>query len=164
MSEEIIAKWGNLKLTEVEQLEIKANNYNEEVVIKCGKFCLVGLLIADKVVNKEAFRTTMLDLWKLKSWVHFRVVGVNLFLFEFQNDYDLMRVQRGRPWSFDRNLLCLNSFDGFLSPKDLSFNKEVLWVQLHNLPLCGMSWGIGVQVGNKIGNVMEVDVDEDDIG
>lgn len=54
---------------EAEQLEINVDNYNEEVVMKRGKPSLVGLFIANKVVNKEAFRTTMLNIWKLKEWV-----------------------------------------------------------------------------------------------
>lgn len=58
----------------------------------------------------------------------------------------------------------MNSLDGFLSTKDLTFSRKVLLVQLHNLPLSGMTEGIGVQVDNKIGNVMALDVDEDGVG
>lgn len=87
MSEEIITKWGNLKLTEAKQYVVQVDTTNKEMVMKRGRPCLVGLIVLDKAVNKEAyFKTTMLSIWKPKGWVHFREVGTNLFLIMFQED------------------------------------------------------------------------------
>lgn len=51
MLEEIIAKWGNLKLKEAEQLKIKENNYNIDVVMKRGK--LSGWLVGNGQGSKQ---------------------------------------------------------------------------------------------------------------
>lgn len=67
----------------------------------------------------------MVKVWKLKGGVVFKEVGANMFLIEFHNDVD---PQKGRPWSFDRNLLCLNTFDSRSAPKDIVFNKKFMWI------------------------------------
>lgn len=68
-----------------------------------------------------------------------------------------------RPWSFDINLFCLNSFDGSCSPQETTFYKEPIWVQIYNMPFGDMAPGIGGQLGIVIGDEVEVDVDDDGI-
>lgn len=43
---------------------------------------------------------------------------------------------------------------------DFIFDKEYMWIQLHNIPLSGMTSGIGEKIGRMIGEVVEVDVNE----
>lgn len=45
----------------------------------------------------------------------------------------------------------------------MNFNRASLWLQLHNMPLGGMNRRVGTRVGNTIGQVEEVDVDEDGV-
>lgn len=96
---------------------------------------LIGLVVTEKNIDKEAFKTTMQNVWKPKGRIQFKEVGDNLFIIEFQHEQDNQKVKKGRPWTFDHNLLCLNNFDGFSTPKDISFSKESMWIQLHNIPL-----------------------------
>lgn len=58
---------------------------------------LLGLVVADKAVNKEAIRYTMVSLWRLKEKVDFKEVGFNLFIIEFKETIDLERIREGRP-------------------------------------------------------------------
>lgn len=87
-----------------------------------------------------------------------------MFIIEFQQQEDLQKVHKGKPWTFHCNLLCLNFFDGFSTPNDIRFNEETMWIQLHNIPFGGMTKEVGGQIGRKIGMVKEVDVDDDGIG
>lgn len=43
---------------------------------------------------------------ELQGKVNFKEVGQNLYIVEFQDTRDLQRVQDGRPWSFNRFMLC----------------------------------------------------------
>lgn len=79
-------------------------------------------------MKKDAFKTTIKTSWKLQGKENIKEVGQNLFIFEFQVTLDLVKVQNGRPWSFDRNLLCLITFDGKLAPNHIRFTKEPMWV------------------------------------
>lgn len=71
----------------------------------------------------------MQTIWKLQGNVKFRKVGTNFFIVEFQDVQDLQKVQDGRrPGTFDQNLLCLTNYDRRLSPQQIVFNKEPMWV------------------------------------
>lgn len=142
MSEEIIEKWSNLKLTESEQHEVKIDAVDDEIMFRRGKQCQIGILVSEKSINREAFKSTMQNIWKPKRGLQFREVGDNFFLIEFQK-IKISKVKKGRRWTFDHKLFYLNTFDGFSAPKDIIFNKEYMWVQLHNNLLGGMTWDFG---------------------
>lgn len=83
---------------------------------------------------------------------------------EFHDSNDLKKVQDGCPLSFNRYLFCLTSFNHNLAPQYIPFNKELFWVQLHQLPLEMMNWKYGEFMGEFVGEVEEVDVDKDGVG
>lgn len=72
---------------------------------------MLGLLVSEKLVNKEALKSTLVNLWKLQGKVIFNEVCFNLFVLEFSTRKDLLKVQEGRPWTFDRYLLCLAKYN-----------------------------------------------------
>lgn len=93
--------WENLKLTDAEKHEVQVSEVEEQALVRRGNLCLIGLAVSDKSINKEAFKSTILSLWKPKGLVQFREVGDNLFLMEFQVEQDMHKVKIDRPWSFD---------------------------------------------------------------
>lgn len=54
-------------------------------------------MVSEQMVNKEAFKSTIQTLWRLKGKVSFKEVGFNLFIIEFKENLDLIRVQAGHP-------------------------------------------------------------------
>lgn len=85
-------------------------------------------------------------------------MGEYCFILDFQRHSDKEKVLIGRPWFFYRDLLALQEFEGSTAPNAI-FLSEPFWVQLHKLPLEGMSKEIGGKTGSAIGNVFSVDVD-----
>jgi hypothetical protein len=71
--------------------------------------------------------------------VNFKDLRDNIWLFEFSDQEDKMRVLNGRPWSFDRQILVLNEFDGSTLPSQLEFNYSLFWIQVHDMPLICMN-------------------------
>jgi hypothetical protein len=71
--------------------------------------------------------------------VNFKDLRDNIWLFEFSDQEDKMRVLNGRPWSFDRQILVLNEFDGSTLPSQLEFNYSPFWIQVHDMPLICMN-------------------------
>ncbi|XP_042972943.1 uncharacterized protein LOC122304742 [Carya illinoinensis] len=55
-------------------------------------------------------------------------------------------------------------YDGMMAPKDIVFDSETMWIQLHNIPLGGMTRQTGLKIGSSMGEVVSVDVDEEGIG
>jgi hypothetical protein len=94
----------------------------------------------------------------------FKVLGENLFLLDFENDWDKARVMEGRPWAFERNLFAVEEFDGIASPNEIEFNHVAFWIRMFNLPLACMSQKVGFQIGSSVGEVAEVDTDGEGLG
>lgn len=65
---------------------------------------------------------------------------------------------------FDNHLLVLKPFDEMTQPNQLKFDHELFCVQIHNLPLAIMNCQIREFVRESIGRVVDVDVEEDDVG
>lgn len=89
---------------------------------KGAKF-LIGRLWAEKKINKEAFRTSLARLWRVVNRISFKEIQDNIWIFEFSEEEDKNRVLEGRPWSFERQILVINDFDGQIPPSQMEFTK-----------------------------------------
>jgi hypothetical protein len=126
--------------------------------------CLLGRLMSDRRIQKEAFKTLMTRLLKTVEAVAFKELHDNLWLLEFSNVDDKRRVMEGRPWLFDRSVLVLKEIDEEIPPLQMDFSKVLLWVQVHDMPLMCMNRDVGVKIGQSIGMVEEIDVTGDGVG
>ncbi|KAF5442788.1 hypothetical protein F2P56_035410 [Juglans regia] len=164
MGEDLVRKWKGFSLTEQERKEMILSHNTMDNAVKHGKFCLLAMIITNKPINKEAFKNTMTKVWRNEGWIQYSEVGTNKFLIEFNKDEDRQHVMKGRPWSFDRWLLCLQAFEGHMSINEVHFNREEFWLQVHNMPLASMTLKVGNQVGGNVGRVIKVQTDTRGIG
>jgi hypothetical protein len=68
-------------------------------------------------------------LWRKMGKVVFKEVLDNVWLFKFEDNDDKRRVLEGRrPWSFERQSLVLNEFNGSVSPLMMKFMHSPFWV------------------------------------
>lgn len=119
--------------------------------------CLVGCIGTEKKINREAFRSLMTRLWKLKGSVVFKEFEDHHWIFEFSDLHDKDKVLLGRPWLFDWHLLILHELDGPTPPTQMVFTHSPFWVQIHDLPLLCFNRGVGQKIGASLGKVLEVD-------
>jgi hypothetical protein len=163
MEEDLTKLWGNFTLTEEESVGFEAKEEVFEEAIVQGQSCIVGKLLVERVVGKESIRSTLIRWWKPKDYLSFKVMGENLFLIEFTNPCDKIRVLEGRPWIFEGNLFSVADFDGSIPANEVNFNSESFWIKMFNLPLGGMCREMGVQLGATVGEVEEVDTNENGV-
>ncbi|TXG60643.1 hypothetical protein EZV62_015216 [Acer yangbiense] len=71
------------------------------------ELCLVGKVLTNKRVNREAFIRVIGKNWKVKKGVEIELVTGNTFTFHFRDKYDLDRVMVGSPWNFDNALITM---------------------------------------------------------
>ncbi|XP_042954583.1 uncharacterized protein LOC122290994 [Carya illinoinensis] len=159
MADELSSLYEGLCLTEEEKQEISIPSKEVQVSFEKSKKCLAAHVVVEKEVNRGAFQATMIKAWKVEGQTSFKNLGSNRFLIEFQNSKDKERVMVARPWSFDRSLVCLFNCEGCLAPKDIAFNEEPFWLQLHDLHFAGMNKTMGEKLGAAAGTVLSVDVD-----
>jgi hypothetical protein len=116
------------------------------------------------MVNREAFKTVLSQLWRTTRRVLFKEVQEKLWLFEFADENDKRRVLEGRPWSFDKQLIVINEFQGGVSPSLMDFRYSPFWIQVHDMPLLCMTKGVGAKIGQSLGKLEDVDVAGDGVG
>jgi hypothetical protein len=99
--EELIGSLGDsISLMEGErQGLIITEDETADLRLKSGR-CLVGKLMSERRVYKEAFQSMMSRTWKTLESVHFKELHDNLWLREFGNESDKRKIKEGRPWLF----------------------------------------------------------------
>jgi hypothetical protein len=136
--------WQNLKLSEEEDIEVVIHKQAFDEVVARGNVCLIGKLISDRAIGKDALRTKLVRGWKPKGSISFRVLGEDLFLVDFEQYNDKARVLKGRPWVFEGSLFSVEDFDGATPPSEIPFERAAFWVRMLNMPLACMGAGCGV--------------------
>jgi hypothetical protein len=162
--EDLTHMWGKFSLMEEENSGVSLETAEIESLVSRGKFCLIGKLLVERVVTKEFYKAPLLRAWRPTGEVFIRVVGENMFVAEFEKEWDKSRIMEGRPWLFDGNLVSLAEFDGLTSPGDMDFDKAAFWVRMYNLPLACMGRGVGFKMGASVGVVEEVDISDGEAG
>ncbi|XP_042974779.1 uncharacterized protein LOC122306417 [Carya illinoinensis] len=160
MEEELSFLCKGLRLTEEEQQEILLPKEELLIAQDISNLCLAALVVSERGVNKGAFKATMTRIWNAEGGLSFKDFGRNKFLIEFQNLSVKNKVLAGRPWSFDRSLICLQECKGKQALKDIQFELEPFWIQLHDLPFAGLNRTMGEKLGASAVKVLTVEVDE----
>ncbi|XP_050241197.1 uncharacterized protein LOC126690108 [Quercus robur] len=82
-------------------------------------------------------------------------VGSNLFQFKFQKEFEMKRVFKGGPWTFDNQALMLCRWQMGLTARNVKFDSIPMWVQIWDAPFDMVSPKVAVEVGSRLGVVVE---------
>ncbi|TXG56665.1 hypothetical protein EZV62_017978 [Acer yangbiense] len=118
--------------------------------------CLVGKVLSGKRVNREAFKSLIEQLWSLFGAVETELVGVNTFMFYFNNQVDRDRIWQRGPWYFEKSLIALEKPTGAGNISFLGFNKVELWVQISDVPIMCMNRRTAKWLAEHIGVVIDI--------
>jgi hypothetical protein len=155
---------GKLSLDEGETTKLEIQPQTVKGIVSRGKHCLVGKLLSEWYVGKDIIKRELIKGWCPTRHLFFKVLGENLFILKFENEWDKIRVLEGKPWIFEGTLFSVEDFNGLFSPFEIAFNQAVFWVRMQNLPLACMGKEVGLQIGAMLGMVEEVNTDKDVVG
>ena len=97
----------NMKLTIDEEEVISISDEGRKAEIESCSQSLIGKFLMCRYFNKRAAHGTFKRAWGLENQVHVVEVGVNLFQFKFNSEFDMNRVLKRGPWTFDNQVLLL---------------------------------------------------------
>uniref|UniRef100_A0A803LK12 CCHC-type domain-containing protein n=1 Tax=Chenopodium quinoa TaxID=63459 RepID=A0A803LK12_CHEQI len=166
MSEELIRDWENFKLTDEENTILGATSIEDTMAKSTLKLelSLVGKMLTMKPYNIDAMMKRVLKgLWRLSDDVAVRVIDSNLFVFQFFNEEDKMRVLDGRPWTFDKQILLLKAMEGDEQPSEVVFENCPFWVRVLDVQFGRRNEAFAREVGDAMGGFLEYD-EEDPLG
>ena len=159
MADELEALWSKLTFTE-EGEDIELGSDGTRAAREIGKNCLVMKILTQRTIVPDALRKHLKKLWKLNKGLLVSEIEEELYLVEFGDGRDKKRFLEMCPWSYEKQLILLQDFEGERVPKDITLKWTSFWVQIYNLPLMSMTREPGMEIGAKIGSVLEVDVPE----
>lgn len=83
-------------------------------------------------------------------------MGLNLFQLKFKTEFEMTRVLKGGPWSFDNQVLMLLRWQVGITGGNVKFDLVSLWVQIWGAPFDLVSPTIAEAVGSRLGTVVKV--------
>ena len=97
----------NMKLTVDKEEVIAISDEGQLEAIESCNLSLIGKFLTCKSFNKRAAKNILRRVWGLDDKLQILEVGSNLFQFKFLSEFDMIRVIKGGPWTFDNQLLML---------------------------------------------------------
>lgn len=157
MVEDVINSLEKMTLTtEDEEVIAVSDEGRKEEVESCTQ-SLIGKFLTCKPFNKRAALNTLKRSWGLEESVQVMEVGTNLFRFKFNTEYDLERVLRSGPWTFDNQVLLLRRWQRGMTAENIRFESVSLWIQIWGVPFDMVSPKVATEVGSRLGVVEEVE-------
>jgi hypothetical protein len=163
MAEDLSNLWGKFSLSEE---ECRGATVQEKVVeggAEKGKNCLVRKMI-NRGMGKNTTRALLTREWHTTGSFSLNELGDNLWLVDFENEGDKLRILEGRPWVPEGNLFAVEDFDGLVTPSQMTFDTAAFWVRMFELPLACMNKEVGKTLGETVGEVEDVDTNDEGMG
>lgn len=104
----------------------------------------------------------MEKIWHLSKLAAYTKVEKNMFIVTFATEIYKQRVVNGKPWLFDSHLFALQNLEGACQLVETIIDTESFWIQLYDLPFQFMNRRYENLIGDKLGKVLEIDVNDDD--
>lgn len=122
MAEEVINSLENMKLTTEEEEVIVISKEGRQEEIESCTLSLIGKFLTCKPFNKKAAQNTLRRAWGLQIIE----VRSNLFQCKFKSDFELEKVWKGGPWTFDNKVLMLRKWQSWMTAKNFQFETVSL--------------------------------------
>ena len=143
-----------LTLEEEEVIEISEEGHKEGM--ESYALSLIGKFLTCRLFNRKAAITTLKKAWGLEESVQMIKVGTNLFQLKFQTEFEMDRVLKGGPWSFDNQVLLLICWKARMMADNVRFDSVSLWVQIWGTPFDLVSPKIAETMGSRLGSVVKI--------
>ena len=147
----------NLQLTKEEEDSIQISIHSRsELLVECH-LSLFGKLLSDWQQNQRALKSTLRSVWRIGSDLRIVEVGNDILQFKFCLKHHLEWVEKNGPWNFDNNLMLLCRWRKGLTIANITFSHTPFWVQVWGVLFELMTKETGRDIGNKMGNFVEMD-------
>jgi hypothetical protein len=85
--------------------------------------------------SPQTFEQHMRIAWSPAKEVKFQHLEENLFSIQCFCLGDWIKVEKGGPWLFRQNPVCIEKYDGLAPIESVDLNFFATWIQIHRLPI-----------------------------
>ncbi|XP_050282316.1 uncharacterized protein LOC126723089 isoform X2 [Quercus robur] len=145
-------------LTAEEDEVIMVRSEHREKTLEEWSLSLLGRFHTTELINFRAAENHLRSAWKIEgNDLKITDVGDGLLRFKFSMESQLKWVINNGPWSFDNHILLLRRWEKGMTAFSVNFQTLPMWVQVWGLPLDLINKEVGIDIGQGIGRVIEVD-------
>ncbi|XP_030962834.1 uncharacterized protein LOC115984080 isoform X2 [Quercus lobata] len=145
-------------LTAEEDEVIMVRSEHREKTLEEWSLSLLGRFHTTELINFRAAENHLRSAWKMEgNDLTITDVGDGLFRFKFSMECQLKWVINNGPWSFDNHILLLRRWEKGMTVFSVNFQTVPMWVQVWGLPFDLINKEAGIDIGQRIGRVIEVD-------
>lgn len=160
-TEELIRKCKAISIREGAERKLTLRSGIEEKGGRIMANSMIGKLLLSRSVHTESIRSALVQAWRTTKEVKIESLGNNIFIFKFGLEVDKRKVLAGGPWHFDRALIVLKEPSGIGNMRKQAFTHVAFWIQIHNVPLACMERDNVQKLGGLLGEVLEVETDDE---
>ena len=89
---------------------------------------VVMKVLTHRSLSLDALRKNMRMLWKPKKGVQISKIEEVLFLVEFGNGKNKKKILDICPWSYEKQLMLMQEFEGELATKEIILKWSPFWI------------------------------------
>ncbi|KAK1693144.1 hypothetical protein QYE76_009841 [Lolium multiflorum] len=119
----------------------------------------LGRLFSEKPAFAEGLAGALGRAWCPLKGIHCKSVGENIFMFTFYQASGKRKALEEGPWMFENDLLLMEEFDVNKTADEYKFESFPIWIRIFNLPLGRMNRKTGEEMGDAIGEFIDVETD-----
>ena len=157
--EDLTKNWSKLSLSDREH-----TGFVLPKIHKSGEYIIVAKFLTSRYLIMEVVIRTFQQRWRLVNGYKIGNLGDHTVLFVFDNSSDVERIIENQPWSFDKHLVVLQTFEEFSKLKYLVFDKALFWVQVQDIHVRFMSKEVVESICETIREVRRSPKSTDDDG
>ena len=116
-------------------------------------YSIAAKFLTKRALNVDVIARTFTPLWRAHNGFKIQNFGDHKILFIFDNKEDVDRISRSEPWSFNKNLVVMQRYEGETPLEDIKFERTTLWVQVHGIPTRYMNIGVVEKICGVVGDV-----------
>ena len=120
----------NMKLTTDKEEVISILDEGWKAEIESCSQSLIGKFLKCRTLNKRDAQGTLKRAWGLENQVQVVEVGANLSQFKFNSEFDMNRVLKEGPRTFDNQVLLLVHWKSGMIAGNVRFDLASFWVQI----------------------------------
>ncbi|XP_028120845.1 uncharacterized protein LOC114318182 [Camellia sinensis] len=121
--------------------------------------CLIGYVADVRRFGSYLMQMHVNELWNLEGAVHVYGRSKNHYVFLFEHLSDMHRIAENGPYALQGALIIVDYWKPDLILDRLIFDKMMVWVQLHGLPLECFTEEAGFSLERAVGDVVKEDMD-----
>jgi hypothetical protein len=121
----------------------------------------LGKVLSNKPVHAEGMAASLGKAWCPLKGVRCKAMGGNVFLFTFSPESGKKKALFDGPWKANNDLIVMTDFDPGKAMDEHTFDTIPIWIRVFKLPLGWMNRDMGMEIGDMMGEGVDVDVGDD---